>query len=85
MFASVIFTTYNHPQWLEKTLWGFAAQTYRDFEIIVAEVLLQRTQAAVVAEFFPKFVRKYPSWKQLAEASEEDLRNLLAPIGLARR
>ncbi len=37
MFASVIFTTYNHPKWLEKTLWGFAAQTWRDFEIIVAD------------------------------------------------
>ncbi len=37
MFASVIFTTYNHPKWLEKTLWGFAAQTYRDFEIVVAD------------------------------------------------
>lgn len=37
MFASVIFTTYNHPKWLEKTLWGFAVQTWRDFEIIVAD------------------------------------------------
>ena len=37
MFASVIFTTYNHPKWLEKTLWGFASQRYRDFEIIVAD------------------------------------------------
>lgn len=37
MFASVIFTTYNHPKWLEKTLWGFSAQTYRDFEVIVAD------------------------------------------------
>ncbi len=37
MFASVIFTTYNHPKWLEKTLWGFAAQTWRDFEIVVAD------------------------------------------------
>lgn len=37
MFATVIFTTYNHPKWLEKTLWGFAAQSYRDFEIIVAD------------------------------------------------
>ena len=37
MFASVIFTTYNHPKWLEKTLWGFSAQTYRNFEIIVAD------------------------------------------------
>jgi glycosyltransferase involved in cell wall biosynthesis len=37
MFASVIFTTYNHPKWLEKTLWGFSVQTCRDFEIIVAD------------------------------------------------
>lgn len=37
MFASVIFTTYNHPKWLEKTLWGFATQSYRNFEIIVAD------------------------------------------------
>lgn len=37
MFASVIFTTYNHPKWLEKTLWGFSAQSYRNFEIIVAD------------------------------------------------
>ena len=37
MFASVIFTTYNHPKWLEKTLWGFSVQSYRDFEIIVAD------------------------------------------------
>ena len=37
MFASVIFTTYNHPRWLEKTLWGFSAQSWRDFEIVVAD------------------------------------------------
>lgn len=34
---SVIFTTYNSPAWLEKTLWGFAVQTHRDFEIVVAD------------------------------------------------
>ena len=37
MKTSVIFTTYNSPAWLEKALWGFFAQTYRDFEIIVAD------------------------------------------------
>lgn len=37
MFASPIFTTYYHLKWLEKILWGFSAQCYRDFEIIVAE------------------------------------------------
>lgn len=37
MRASVIFTTYNAPEWLEKVFWGFSFQTYRDFEIIVAD------------------------------------------------
>lgn len=37
MKASVIFTTYNHPKWLEKVLWGFAAQSEKNFEIIVAD------------------------------------------------
>jgi len=37
MNVSVIFTTYNHPKWLEKVLWGFYVQTYTDFEIIIAD------------------------------------------------
>lgn len=35
--ASVIFTTYNQPDWLEKTLLGFAAQDTPGFEVIVAD------------------------------------------------
>lgn len=30
-------TTYNQPDWLEKTLWGYAAQTTRDFDLVVAD------------------------------------------------
>lgn len=37
MRASVILTTYNQPLWLEKVLWGYAVQTRRDFEVIVAD------------------------------------------------
>jgi glycosyltransferase involved in cell wall biosynthesis len=37
MRLSVIFTTYNQPAWLEKVLWGFEAQTFRDFEIVIAD------------------------------------------------
>ncbi|WP_248723652.1 glycosyltransferase family 2 protein [Seonamhaeicola sp. ML3] len=35
--VSVIFTTYNQPEWLEKVLWSFEEQTYRDFEVIIAD------------------------------------------------
>ena len=37
MQPSVIFTTYNQPAALEKVLWGFAVQTHRDFEVVVAD------------------------------------------------
>ncbi len=34
---SVIFTTYNSPEWLEKVLWGFENQTYKDFQVVIAD------------------------------------------------
>ena len=37
MKASVIFSTYNSPEWLEKVLWGYSVQTVRDFEIVIAD------------------------------------------------
>jgi glycosyltransferase involved in cell wall biosynthesis len=37
MHVSVIITTYNHPAWLEKVLRGYQVQTFRDFELVVAD------------------------------------------------
>lgn len=37
METSVIISTYNQPVWLEKVLWGYEVQTYRNFELIVAD------------------------------------------------
>jgi A/G-specific adenine glycosylase len=52
---------------------------------IVSEVLLQRTRADVVAEFLPKFIKRYPSWTAIASGKSSDLRKHLKPIGLWRR
>jgi glycosyltransferase involved in cell wall biosynthesis len=35
--VGVIISTYNHPGWLKKVLWGYANQSYTDFEIIIAD------------------------------------------------
>lgn len=56
-----------------------------DYEKIVAEVLLQRTTATAVANFFGKFTGKYPGWDELAEAETADLEEFLRPLGLWRR
>lgn len=37
MTLSVIFTTYNSPEWLEKVLWGYYCQTFKDFEVVIAD------------------------------------------------
>jgi len=37
MKISVIVSTYNSEAWLEKVLLGYAAQTWREFEVIVAD------------------------------------------------
>jgi len=35
--TSIIVSTYNHPQWLEKTLCGYACQQVLDFELVIAD------------------------------------------------
>lgn len=37
MKASVIMSTYNAEEWLEKVIWGLSIQTETDFEIIIAD------------------------------------------------
>ena len=34
---SVIISTYNSPEWLAKVLYGYNTQTYRNFEVIIAD------------------------------------------------
>lgn len=34
---SIILTTYNQPEWLEKVLWGYEVQTAENFEVVIAD------------------------------------------------
>ncbi len=34
---SIIVSTYNSEAWLEKVLWGFQFQTFREFEVVIAD------------------------------------------------
>lgn len=52
---------------------------------VVAEVLLQRTQAAVVSKFLPTFLDVFPDWEAITRCSEEEIGELLKPLGLWRR
>jgi glycosyltransferase involved in cell wall biosynthesis len=37
MSISVIISTYNSPEWLEKVVWGYQSQTYKEFELLIAD------------------------------------------------
>ncbi|WP_040279853.1 glycosyltransferase family 2 protein [Psychroserpens damuponensis] len=35
--TSVIISTYNSPMWLQKVLWSFDQQTFKNFEVVIAD------------------------------------------------
>ena len=35
--VTVIVSTYNMVDWLEKVLWGYSIQTYKHFDILIAD------------------------------------------------
>jgi A/G-specific adenine glycosylase len=56
-----------------------------NYELIVAEVLLQRTKAETVSRFYKSFLIRFPSWQAIAEASRHDIEECLQPVGLYRQ
>ncbi|MFW9875133.1 MAG: hypothetical protein ACFFG0_18665 [Candidatus Thorarchaeota archaeon] len=52
------------------------------YEILIAEILLRKTTAGMVSEFFPNFINKYPNLKSIQEIPIEILERDLMPLGL---
>ena len=81
--------------WLRRRLLSWFEQGGRSFpwrdpgrtpyEVVVAEILLQRTTAAGVARAYSAFIERYPSWATLAQAPLDDLESALKPLGLWRQ
>ena len=84
-----------HISWLRRRLLSWFARNGRSFpwrdpgrtpyEVVVAEILLQRTTATAVARAYIGFLKRYPSWTDLAQSPLEELENALKPLGLWRR
>jgi len=53
-----------------------------NYEIIISEILLQRTKAETVAKYYSTFFNKYPNWLKLSNANYDDLKIILKPLGL---
>jgi A/G-specific adenine glycosylase len=87
--------TIQRISWLRRRLLCWFVRNGRSFpwrepgrtpyEVVVAEILLQRTTAAAVARAYSGFLKRYPSWIALALTPPEGLENALRPLGLWRQ
>jgi|GEM_PF-1896421 len=66
----------------EKFPWRRPRTAYRVF---LAEFLLVRTRADIVARLFPDLINRYPNIKALADADEGELAKALESLGLRKR
>lgn len=55
---SVVISTYNSVPWLEKTLWSYEYQVFREFEIIIADDGSNEETANFIADFAKKSAKK---------------------------
>jgi A/G-specific adenine glycosylase len=67
----------HHFPWREEGL--------SDYQIVIAEVLLQRTKAETVEKFYPGFLVFFPNWEAITGARVTLLEKRLRPIGLFRQ
>ncbi len=81
-------------KWFREKLKAWAAIYLREFpwrrtcepyDIFVAEILLQKTAAEMVAPIYESFLMEYPTLERLAAASLNEVTKLLQPLGLSFR
>lgn len=51
MKVSVVISTYNSPEWLEKVLWGYECQSHKDFEVVIADDGSGEETRSIITEF----------------------------------
>jgi A/G-specific adenine glycosylase len=81
-------------EWFQVRLLTWAKEKLRDYpwrktskpyDILVAEFLLQKTDADTVDPIYRNFLERYPTPDKLAQATVEDISKLLKPLGLLFR
>jgi A/G-specific adenine glycosylase len=55
------------------------------YELVIAEVLLQRTRAETVSKKFNSFLNKFSTWQEINNTTREELEKALKPFGLYRQ
>lgn len=73
-------------KWGERNYRDFPWRRTRDpYRVLLAEIMLHRTQAVQVAKIYEGVIREYPDIKALAKSSRTELHKALFPLGLRWR
>ena len=77
-------TTAAH--WHAERSRAFPWRESRDpYAVLIGEILLQRTRGDLVEPVFREFVGRWPTFERLAAAREETIKDVIRPLGLAKR
>ncbi len=55
------------------------------YKVWVSEIMLQQTQVKIVLPYYEKFIKKYPSIKELSNSPLDDVLKLWVGLGYYRR
>jgi A/G-specific adenine glycosylase len=78
-------------KWFRQQLSAWARQNLRDFPwrrtsnpyaLLIAEFMLQKTDAQTVAPIYEAFLDRYPTLQDLTAATVEEIAQILKPLGL---
>ncbi len=78
----------------QKLIWGYYRESGRDlpwrrtknaYHILASEMMLQQTQVARVLEFYPRFLKRFPSFETLAHARTSEVLKSWQGLGYNRR
>jgi len=79
-FQDFIYSFYNR----KKRIFPFR-ENVTPYKVVVSEIMLQQTPTNRVAEKFLEFIKKFPDFKSLAQASVEELLSVWQGLGYNRR
>jgi A/G-specific adenine glycosylase len=60
-------------------------KTHDPYRILVSEIMLQQTQVSRVLDFYTRWLKKFPTWRSLARASNAEVIHTWSGLGYNRR
>lgn len=60
-------------------------KTQNPYHILISEMMLQQTQVARVLDYYPRFLKMFPDWEALSNATNKQMIEAWAGLGYNRR